>query len=58
MKEKEMVRELPQIEEHNGTCEVCQFGKQTRLPFPKQAKRATQKLQLVHSDICGPQRVL
>jgi len=33
----------------------CVKGKQYRLPFPKgEAKRATQLLELVHSDVCGP----
>ena len=33
--------------------EHCLAGKATRLPFGK-AKKATSKLQLIHSDICGP----
>ena len=37
-------------------CEHCLIGKATRLPFGK-AKRATSKLQLIHSDICGPMNV-
>ena len=37
-------------------CEHCLAGKATRLPFDK-AKRATSKLQLIHSDICGPMNV-
>ncbi|KAJ4710707.1 Retrovirus-related Pol polyprotein from transposon TNT 1-94 [Melia azedarach] len=36
-------------------CESCQMGKLHRFPFPSQAKwRATEKLELVHSDVCGP----
>ena len=34
-------------------CEPCLVGKATRLPFNK-VKRAISKLQLIHSDICGP----
>ena len=34
-------------------CEHCLAGKATRLPSGK-VKRATSKLQLIHSDICGP----
>ena len=36
-------------------CAGCLAGKSHRQPFPAQAThRATQPLQLVHSDICGP----
>ena len=37
-------------------CEHYLAGKATRLPFDK-AKRATSKLQLIHSDICDPMNV-
>ncbi|KAJ8641623.1 hypothetical protein MRB53_018317 [Persea americana] len=43
---------LPELEEELSTCAACQYGKQTRLPFPQnKAWRATQKLQLVHTDV-------
>ena len=36
-------------------CEACIKGKQTRSSFPKgQATRATELLEIVHSDVCGP----
>ena len=36
-------------------CESCAYGKITRTPSPKnEPKRASKKLELVHSDICGP----
>ncbi len=38
-------------------CEACIKGKQHRLPFPKSAERATEILQIVHSDLCGPMHV-
>ena len=46
---------------YNGTgttiCGVCQLGKQARLPFPiNKAWRAVEKLQLIHTDVCGPKR--
>ncbi|KAK0572037.1 hypothetical protein LWI29_025212 [Acer saccharum] len=42
---------LPELEEELPTCVACQYGKQTRLPFPQnKAWRATQKLQLVKRD--------
>ena len=48
---------LPELEEELSTCAACQYGKQTRLPFPQnKAWRATQKLQLVHTDVGGPQQ--
>ncbi|KAL9444243.1 hypothetical protein AB3S75_017429 [Citrus x aurantiifolia] len=40
-----------------SVCEVCQLGKQARLPFPvNKAWRAVEKLQLIHTDVCGPMR--
>lgn len=36
-------------------CVPCIEGKQTRNSFPKgMAKRAREKLELIHSDLCGP----
>ena len=36
-------------------CEGCLEGKMYRKPFPTVGKiRSTHKLQLVHSDVCGP----
>ena len=38
-------------------CEGCVLGKMQRFAFPKDGSaRATQKLQLIHSDLCGPMR--
>lgn len=34
-------------------CEICCEGKQSRLPFAT-GSRATEILQIVHSDVCGP----
>lgn len=41
-------------------CEECLLGKQTSKPGSRKRRkgqRATQKLQLVHSDLCGPMKV-
>lgn len=39
-------------------CIPCIEGKQSRLPFPKRSyTRATQKLGLIHSDLCGPMSI-
>ncbi|GBP60658.1 Retrovirus-related Pol polyprotein from transposon TNT 1-94 [Eumeta japonica] len=35
-------------------CELCQKGKQSRLPFPSEGSRALNPLELIHSDVCGP----
>jgi hypothetical protein len=37
-------------------CEPCLAGKACRRPFGK-AVRATQSLELIHSDICGPMNI-
>jgi uncharacterized protein (DUF2164 family) len=35
-------------------CEPCVMGKQHRLPFPKKSERETEKVELLHMDVCGP----
>ncbi|CAL2259306.1 unnamed protein product [Prunus armeniaca] len=50
-----MVRGLPQLFASSVTCTDCINGKQHRDPIPKKSTwRATQKLELIHADICGP----
>ncbi|PNX55476.1 retrovirus-related Pol polyprotein from transposon TNT 1-94, partial [Trifolium pratense] len=50
-----MVRGLPDLEELEDNCADCLADKQSRDSIPKQENwRATSKLELVHSDICGP----
>jgi len=56
MEKKDMTRGLPVLSNHLPNCNACQFGKQHRLPFPKTTWRASQKLQLIHTDVAGPQR--
>jgi hypothetical protein len=52
---KEMVRDLPIPKEETDVCSDCMMGKQHRESIPKKAKwRATKKLELIHSDVCGP----
>ena len=52
-----MLQGLPELEEKSPGCAACQYGKQMRLPFPKgKSWRATSKLQLVHTDVGGPQK--
>jgi hypothetical protein len=51
---KEMVKGLPEFESADENCVDCLTGKQHRDAIPKQATwRAAEKLELVHSDICG-----
>jgi hypothetical protein len=53
--QKNMVRGLPKLEESSKVCSDCMAGKQYREPFPKVSSwRATQRLQLIHADVCGP----
>ena len=55
LEQKKMVNGLPQLNSPSGLCEDCLVGKQQRDPFPKKSTwRASQILQLVHADICGP----
>ncbi|GKV16599.1 hypothetical protein SLEP1_g27221 [Rubroshorea leprosula] len=57
MQTHEFVRDLPELQLTDSVCESCQLGKMHKLPFPvNKSFRATQKLELVHMDICGPMR--
>ncbi|PNX76117.1 ubiquitin carboxyl-terminal hydrolase [Trifolium pratense] len=52
---KEMVKGLPTLPDLDENCADCLTGKQHRDVIHKQATwRASMKLELVHSDICGP----
>jgi len=49
-----MVKGLPFFKPATHLCEHCLKGKHQRDPFPRQSNwRASQLLQLIHSDICG-----
>ena len=53
--QKEMVKGLPPIDQSDQLCEGCLVGKQFRKSFPKESfTRASEPLQLVHTDVCGP----
>lgn len=55
MQKKELVKGLPILKMEDNVCTVCNMGKQQRGKFPKQSKwRATEKLELIHADLCGP----
>ena len=38
-------------------CEACLMGKLTRTPFTGHVERATDLLEIIHSDVCGPMSV-
>ncbi|KAL6310748.1 hypothetical protein AAG906_019097 [Vitis piasezkii] len=55
LQEKKMVNGLPQLKSPSRLCKACLVGKQQRFSFPRKSTwRASQILQLVHADICGP----
>ena len=35
-------------------CDYCLFGKQNRVSFSSSAKRKSNLLEIVYSDVCGP----
>jgi len=52
---KDLVHGLPKLNVRKSICEICVKSKQSRMPFVSEApKRASEALQVVHSDICGP----
>jgi hypothetical protein len=56
MQKHALVKGVSSLEENMSDCDACQYGKQVRTPFPHTTWRATQKLQLVHTDVGGPQK--
>lgn len=59
LKAKDMVTGMPNIGDMDS-CDECVFGKHARCPFAHESgksRRATEKLQRVHMDICGPMHV-
>ena len=39
------------------TCEPCLMGKMTISPFSRTMERATNLLEIIHTDVCGPMSV-
>ncbi|KAK2426825.1 hypothetical protein QL285_025456 [Trifolium repens] len=55
LQQKEMVKGLPKLDESKQVCADCLMGKQHRDSIPKASNwRSSKRLELVHSDICGP----
>ena len=40
-----------------GTCEPCLMGKMTKMPFSGTMERATNLLEIIHTDVCGPMNI-
>lgn len=38
----------------NQICTICMEGKMSRVPFKNTGTRASEPLQLIHTDLCGP----
>ena len=38
-------------------CELCLLGKMTKTPFSRTMVRATDLLEIIHTDVCGPMSV-
>jgi len=52
---RNMVTGIPYIPKYNEVCSQCQVGKQTREGFLQHStSRASEPLQLLHIDLCGP----
>ena len=49
-----MVEDIDSVGGRIHFCEACVHGKQHRFPFPPSNKCARHKLDLIHSDVCGP----
>ena len=39
------------------TCEPCLMAKMTKTPFSETMERATDLLEIIHTDVCGPMSV-
>ena len=51
---KGMVEDVDSVGGCIEFCEACVHGKQHRFHFPQSGKHACHKLDLVHSNVCGP----
>ena len=45
------------IYESFDTCEPCLMGKMTKTPFSETMERATDLLEIIHTDVCGPMNI-
>ena len=55
LRAKRMATGIPYIPTYIEVCNQCQVGKQIRKGFPqKSISRASEPLELIHLDLCGP----
>ena len=48
---------MPKISKPSNTlCEACQHGKQTKVQFKTKEHFASNPLELIHTNLCGPMR--
>ena len=52
--DKGMVQGVVSVGNRIDLCEACIHGKQHTHPFPPSMKLAHRKLDIIHSDVCGP----
>ena len=53
-----LVNDMPSVTFEDCICSVCEEGKSSKASFSSDpVKRATTKLELVHSDVCGPMSI-
>ncbi|KAL4385198.1 hypothetical protein GQ457_15G013980 [Hibiscus cannabinus] len=58
MQSNDFLTDLPKLNISDDKCDSCQLGKSHRLSFSLDGvKRANMKLELVHSDLCGPMKI-
>ena len=52
---RKVVEGLPKIQEkHDGVCNRCTKGKNTKKKFPSSESKEKGILEIIHSDVCGP----
>jgi hypothetical protein len=51
------IQGLPTIPRNISPCNACILGKHCKQPFYGSTSRASRKLGLIHSDLCGPMPV-
>jgi transposase InsO family protein len=54
MEKNKIVIGIPKLEHTSRICEVCVMVKQHGKPFLKKSSKASQPLDLVYSNMCGP----
>ena len=48
---------LESLDYESFACEPCLIGKMTKTPFTRTMERATDLLEIIHTDVCGPMSV-